>query len=125
MVDVTPLIGGDRQIVESYGPGRFRISGRVYEGSVIMSADRTLPWDATAAANLSPESLAPVLALAPAVDVLLIGCGARAAFLAPALRRALKDAGISADAMDTGAACRTYNVLAAEGRRVAAALIAL
>ena len=71
------------------------------------------------------EQFAAVIAAEPAVDVLLIGCGARIAPIPKAVRDGLRKAGIGADTMDTGAACRTYNVLASEGRRVAAALIAL
>ena len=66
-----------------------------------------------------------MLAVAPAVEFLVIGCGARAMLVPPALRQELRDAGLRLDAMDTGAACRTYNVLLAEDRRVAAALIPL
>jgi len=57
------------------------------------------------------------------VEVLLIGCGPRMVLLPSALRRQIREAGIGMDAMDTGAACRTYNVLISEGRRAAAALI--
>ena len=69
-----------------------------------------------------PEDL---LASDPVPQILLIGCGQGAAMISPALRQALRAAGAVIDAMDTGAACRTYNVLLAEERRVAAALIAV
>ncbi|HET6224238.1 MAG TPA: Mth938-like domain-containing protein, partial [Dongiaceae bacterium] len=59
------------------------------------------------------------------IDLLLVGCGARMAPLPPALRQALRQIGVVMEPMDTGAACRTYNVLMAEGRRVCAALIAV
>jgi uncharacterized protein len=59
------------------------------------------------------------------VDLLLIGCGRRMALVPPALRQTVRDGGVVIDSMDTGAACRTYNVLLAEDRRVAAALIAV
>ena len=71
------------------------------------------------------ESLAPIVAAAPAVELLILGLGPRFLPVPAALRQALKDQGIALEAMDTGAACRTYNVLLAEDRRVAAALIAL
>ena len=76
-------------------------------------------------AGLLIDSLQAVLDSDPPVEILLIGCGARVAMLDPALKAALKERGIGCDAMDTGAACRTYNVLMAEARRVVAALIAL
>lgn len=66
-----------------------------------------------------------MLAADPPVEILLVGCGKRLVPLAPALKAALRERGIGADPMDTGAACRTYNVLMAEGRRVAAALLAV
>ena len=75
--------------------------------------------------DLTLESLDPVKEADPAVEVLLLGVGSKNALVPSTLRKALRVAGIVLDAMDTGAACRTYNVLMAEDRRVAAALIAL
>lgn len=75
--------------------------------------------------DVTLEALAPILALAGQVDVCLLGCGTRLQPLPLALRTTLKAAGIPSDPMDTGAACRTYNVLAGESRAVAAALIAV
>ncbi len=75
--------------------------------------------------DVTLESLAPVLALTGTIDVCLIGCGPRLLPLPPVLKTALKSAGVPSDPMDTGAACRTYNVLAGEGRAIAAALIAV
>jgi uncharacterized protein len=126
-MDLTPLIPAGRQMVESYGEGRFRISGRIFEGSVIVFPDRAVDWPARDAAGVTLESLSEVAAAGEAgtVDLLLIGCGPHAALIAAELRRLLRKSGIVTEAMDTGAACRTYNVLAAEGRRVAAALIAI
>jgi uncharacterized protein len=126
-MDLTPLIPAGRQMVESYGEGRFRISGRVFEGSVIVFPDRAVGWPARDTAGVTLESLSEVAAAgqAGAVDLLLIGCGPHAALIPAELRRPLRESGVVTEAMDTGAACRTYNVLAAEGRRVAAALIAI
>lgn len=126
-MDLTPLIPAGRQMVESYGDGRFRISGRVFDGSVIVFSDRTLAWPVRDAGAVTAEDLADVAAAgqAGAVDLLLIGCGPQMALLPGALRQTLRDSGVVTEVMDTGAACRTYNVLAAEGRRVAAALIAI
>ncbi|MGE0117607.1 MAG: Mth938-like domain-containing protein [Dongiaceae bacterium] len=126
-MDLTPLIPAGRQIVESYGGGRFRVSGRVFDGSVLVFGDRTVAWPVREAVAATAESLAEVSAAGQAgtVDLLLIGCGRRTAPIPDALRRSLRDSGVVTEVMDTGAACRTYNVLAAEGRRVAAALIAV
>ncbi|HZF33239.1 MAG TPA: Mth938-like domain-containing protein [Candidatus Angelobacter sp.] len=126
-MDLTPLIPAGRQIVESYGSGRFRVSGRVFEGSILVLADRTAAWPAADIASMTLEDLAPVAEAARAgtIDLLLVGCGARMFPLPPGLRQDFRKLGVVIEPMDTGAACRTYNVLAAEGRRVAAALIAI
>jgi uncharacterized protein len=126
-VDITPLIPAGRQIVESYGQGRFRVSGTSYKGSVIIFPERTLAWPIAAATEVTVEALAEVTTAGRTggVELLLLGCGARMALVPSALRAALKEAGIAIEPMDTGAACRTYNLLMADGRRVAAALIAV
>ena len=129
MVDITPLLPGGRQIVESYGGGGFRVSGQRYQGSILVLPDRTLGWPVASFADITLDSLAPLVA-APAAgelraELLLIGCGARLQLLPGDLRRALRAQGLVCEAMDTGAACRTYNVLLAEGRAVAAALVAV
>ena len=84
-----------------------------------------MPWPVADLAGATIETLQPVVDRRGTVEILLIGCGPRFLMLAPGLKRALGDAGLAVDAMDTGAACRTYNVLRAEERRVAAALIAV
>jgi uncharacterized protein len=124
-MEITPEIPHGRQVIESYGPGRFRISGVMHAGSVIVFPERTLAWPVSDMAALSADSLAEVLAAEPSVEILLIGCGPRLQPISGALRSRLRAGGVGCDAMDTGAACRTYNVLLAEARRVAAALIAL
>jgi uncharacterized protein len=126
-MDLTPLIPAGRQIVESYGSGRFRVSGRVFEGSILILTDRTAAWPVADIASMTLDGLAAVAEAARAgtIDLLLVGCGARMAPIPAQVRRALRDVGVVMEPMDTGAACRTYNVLMAEGRRVAAALIAI
>jgi len=102
---------------------RFRIAGVVHEGSVLVFPDRTLAWDARDFDTITLAALAPVASAA--TGILVIGCGP--AFLpAPAgLREGLKAHGLVLEWMDTGAACRTFNVLLAEDRPCAAALIAV
>ena len=125
-MELTPADPSERQVIESYGGGRFRVSGRAYEGSILVLPHRTLSWPVADFTALTPESLDPLFETGEsAVEVLLIGCGPKMALVPEALRAALRARGIAADAMDTGAACRTYNVLLAEDRRVAAALIAV
>ena len=121
-MDVTPLIPADRQVIESYGSRSFRVSGVAYEGAVLVFPEVTRAWTASTMAEVTIDSLAPILERG-GVDILLLGCGRRMERVSTALRQALRDAGIVVDAMDTGAACRTYNILLAEDRRVAAALL--
>lgn len=124
-MDITPAIPAGRQVVDAYGGAGFRITRQRHDGSVLVFPTETLSWPVASMADLSAELLQPVIDRAADVEVLLIGCGASIAFLDIDLRALLKQHGIVADLMDTGAACRTYNVLLAEDRRVAAALLAV
>jgi uncharacterized protein len=121
-MDVTPLIPADRQVIESYGREGFHVSGVAHRGAILVFPDATQAWAPARIEDVTIESLEPVLKRG-GVEILLLGCGARMALVAKELRQALRAAGIVVDAMDTGAACRTYNVLLAEERRVAAALL--
>jgi uncharacterized protein len=121
-MDLVPLRPAGRQLIERYGPTGFRVGGVIYHGPVLVFPDRTLAWTATCAAAVTWESLIPVVEHG-AVQILLIGLGRGIEAPAKPLRAELRRAGITVEAMDTGAACRTYNVLLAEDRLVAAALI--
>lgn len=124
-LDISPDVPAGRQLIQGYGDGTFRIAGVVHRGSLIVWPSRVVAWAVAAADGVSIESLDPVLGDAEGTEVLLVGCGGR--FLAPpaALRAALRARHLALEWMDTGAACRTFNVLLAEDRRVAAALIAV
>ncbi len=124
-METAPSIPGDRQVIGGYGPGQFRVAGQLYRTSILVFPDRTVGWPVRFADALTLESFAAIIANTPPVEVLLLGAGARNQLIPEALRAGLRDAGIALEAMDTGAACRTYNVLMAEDRRVAAALIVL
>jgi len=118
-MDLTPIAPAGRQLIERYGAEGFRVSGVVYAGPVLVFPDRTMIWENPV---ISIEGLAPVVAHG-GVELVLIGLGTRGAPVAPALRAALRAHGIGIEAMATGAACRTYGVLLAEDRQVAAALL--
>ena len=120
-MELTQVTQPGRQIIDQYGVDGFRVSGVVYRGPLLVFPEQTIEW---VDAALSPESLAPVVAHG-GIELLLLGLGRRMAPVAPKLRVALRASGIALEAMDTGAACRTYNVLLAEDRRVAAALLPL
>ncbi len=111
------------QLIRSYGPGRFLISEREWRSPVLIARTLAVAWDVARAEDLSLVNLAPLRAAEPPVELLIVGCGPRAVFLPPPLRAELKSVGWALEIVDTGSACRIYNVLLAEERRVAAALI--
>jgi uncharacterized protein len=111
------------QIVRTYGPGRFLIGEREWREPVLVTPTATVPLGVARAEDLTPETLAFLKTLSVPTELLVLGCGARAVFVPPAQRALLKVAGLGLEVVDTGSACRIYNVLVAEGRRVAAALI--
>lgn len=113
------------QVINAYGDGGFRIGGVRHEGSVLVFPSVTLTWGVNKFEDVTAQSLAPVMTQDPAVDILLLGCGSALRFVPANLRDTLREAGVVIEAMDTGAAARTFNVLFAEERRVAAALIAV
>jgi len=109
--------------VTGYGPGYIEVNRVRHAGSLIVAADAPVqPWAVGGVEQLSAADFAPVIALGP--EILLVGTGAAQRFLAPALAVALASAGMGFEVMDTAAACRTYNILMAEGRRVVGAFLA-
>jgi uncharacterized protein len=121
-MDLTPLVPAGRQIIERYAPSGFRIAGVIWHGPVLVFPDLTLPWAITPAAAVTAADLRPVVERG-GVQILLLGLGSRMSGTGRELRMALKGEGIALEPMTTGAACRTFNVLLAEDRRVAAALL--
>jgi uncharacterized protein len=113
------------QLIRSYGPGHFLIGERDWRTPVLVTPSSSVEWAVSRAEDLSLASLAPLREIQPAPELLVLGCGPRAIFVPPALRAELKQAGLALEVVDTGSACRIYNVLLAEGRRVAAALVPL
>ncbi len=102
--------------VDGYGLGFFRIGGQVYEGAVLTGPTGTAGWGGY-------DDQDVLLELSDDVDVVFIGTGAELSHIPAGLRVALEDAGLGVEIMNSPAACRTYNVLLSEGRRVALALI--
>jgi len=111
--------------IDAWGGGGFRVSGDWRPGSLLILDDQPRDWAATSLAGLTPEAFAEVIAAAGAVEFVLLGTGLNNGLPPRAVRDALKAAGIGLEFMSTEAAARTYNVLASEGRRLAAALIAV
>ena len=123
-MEITRQGAADRQLIQRYAPGGFKVSGVSFSGPIIVTAAATIVWPVVAFDTLTIDDFAPLFAEAP-WDVCLLGCGNRTEFVPPDLRAALKAKGIPVDAMGTGSACRTFNVLTAEGRHVVAALLPL
>jgi uncharacterized protein len=114
-----------RAPIDGYGQGGFRFAGMSHRGSLLIVPSGIYAWDVFAPQEISEATLARVFAEAEEIDLLMIGSGRDPAVLAPALRERCKHANISVDMQPTGGAASTYNVLLDEGRRVAAALIAV
>ena len=108
--------------IDGIGNGGFRFAGMSHRGSLLCLPSGIHAWEPSR--PLDAASLAPALAEAKELTLLLLGTGGRHELPGPQVRRAVAEAGIALESMDTGAACRTYNVLLAEGRPVGAALIA-
>lgn len=114
-----------RAPIDAYGNGGFRFADMSHRGSILCLPSGIYGWPATRFEEIDREALARVFAEADEIDILLIGAGIGPKRIMAGLATELRAARISADAMSTGAAVRTFNVLLAEDRRVAAALIAV
>jgi len=114
--------GGQANLIRTYAPGRIVVNETVYGASLIVQPDRIIAdWPPQSFAALAEPHFQVLAGLG--TEVVLIGTGARLRFPPPVLLRPLIAAGCGFEVMDTGAACRTYNILMGEGRRVAAALL--
>lgn len=113
---------GDAKLFTAYAEDHVMVNGERHENSVVVLAERVCcDWNAASFDELNETHFAYLLDLRP--DVLLLGTGARQRFPHFSLYRALTGAGVGVECMATPAACRTYNILAAEGRRVVAAIL--
>lgn len=102
--------------VEGYGPGFFRIGGEVHDGALLVLPERQMSWQGYA-------DTAPILEAKDEIDVLFVGTGAEIAHIPAPLRQTLEEAGVGVEVMSSPSACRTYNVLLSEGRRIALAVL--
>ena len=112
---------GARNAFSGYGDGYVLVNGERHESSVIVTPERVLPWRVGGFENLAESDFEAFPGLE--LEILLIGTGPKQRFPHPRLTRALAEKRIGVEVMDTQAACRTYNILMAEGRRVAAAIL--
>lgn len=120
-MDITPLVRPGLKLVEGYGPGRFRIAGEIFTTPVLVFPEEVHLWDATIPLKFEDFSL--FLDRAETVEFLILGTGTQAVRPSLQIRKTLEESGVVLESMDTGAACRTFNVLLSEGRQVASALM--
>ncbi|HEV2111412.1 MAG TPA: Mth938-like domain-containing protein [Gammaproteobacteria bacterium] len=112
----------DTKVIRAYGPGRINVSDVLLSCSFILAADRVLQdWPPQRFEELEAAHFDAALALEP--EILIVGTGASQRFLPPELMALLSKGGIGVEVMDTAAACRTYNILLSEDRKVVAALL--
>lgn len=128
-LDVTPVVPAGRQVIQAFGDGRFRIADQVHEGPVIVFPSHTRAWPVDPAGDLRIDSFHEVVRASAeateAADLLIVGCGP--VFMPPpaGLRAFLKERSLVLEWMDSRAACRTFNVLLGEERRVVAAILSV
>lgn len=127
MFDIGTALATGTMLISGYGRASFTIAGAQHEGSLLISGTNIVPISIKAVSDITIGKVAELVGgLDPVPELLLIGTGQKHEFISPGLRAALKQQlSLSVDSMDTGAACRTFNILASEGRPVAAILIAL
>lgn len=111
--------------IDSYGNGGFRFAGMSHKGSVIAMPTGIQSWSVTTPTRIDVASLTPVIVEMSQIDMLLVGTGEKALSPDAPFARALRELGLTVEVMDTPSAARTYNVLFSEGRRIAAALLAV
>jgi uncharacterized protein len=102
--------------VDGYGPGFFRIGGQVVEGAVVVLPSGVSGWGGF-------EDLEPLVAMQGEIDVLFVGTGGEIMHIPDAFRTAVEEAGIGVETMSSPSACRTFNILLSEGRRIGLALL--
>lgn len=112
-----------REPIDAYGAGGFRFADMSHRGSILCLPSGIYEWEPKYPARLTIDDFTKLISETSDFDVLLLGMGYEIRPIPKDLREALKAKGVVADPMSTGAAVRTYNVLLAEERRVAAALI--
>jgi uncharacterized protein len=111
--------------IDGYGNGGFRFANMSHRGSLLCLPSGMHKWDATSPAEITMENLQPVFDAADKIDVLLVGLGKDITGFPKPIRQALRDRNIIVEAIATGGAVRTYNILLGESRAVGAALIAV
>jgi uncharacterized protein len=113
--------GDGQNLIRAYAPGSITIHDKAYSRSLIVTPQTLADWPPASFADLLATHFEMLAELRP--EVVILGTGVKLRFPPPSLTRALVEANIGLEVMDTGAACRTYNILMGDGRRVVAALL--
>lgn len=121
MQDITPIVDEKIKIIESYGGGGFKISGNRVDNSVFIFRDYFHKIDKSNIETITRQDISDL----EEIEILLVGYGEESEFLPSSLEQDIKNAGVSIEYMNTGAAARTYNILVSEERKVATILIAV
>lgn len=125
-MDITPLVPQGQHIIHGYGDGAFTINNTPVSGHVLVTPNQLSSWDINTIETLQPEDFSVLLSLENPIEILLIGTGNTPILLPHNLLKNIKETySVSIETMDTGAACRTYNILLSEGRNIGAALFAI
>ncbi len=119
-MDITPELHESAPLISRYGGGAFVVAGHRHEGNILIHTQGAQPCD-----SISLEALKPILEAEEPPELILFGTGTQMQMLEKDIKTALQQRNVGHDVMDTGAACRTFNILLQEERRVAALLIAV
>ncbi len=122
-MDITPIIPSGLKVIRGYGNNSFKINDEEYSHSIVVFQNFVTAWDVKNIGDITHESLFEILNQPNDIELLLIGCGETHSPLPSLVFNLATKHKINVEIMTTGAACRTYNVLLAEGRKVAAALL--
>jgi uncharacterized protein len=114
-----------QHLIAAFGNGGFRFADMSHQGSLLILPERMQVWTPRLLTDVAPEHFSAIINARSNFDMLLIGTGAHLSFLDPATNAALKEHQLSFEVMTTSSAVHVYNVVLAEGRRVAAALLAV
>lgn len=117
-MDVTPLISANSQVIQAYSADAIKVSGKKYDSTILVFQDRVEVLDLDSFQALTAQNVPKF----EGIDIFIIGTGTEQEFLSKELKTLLSSEGIVSETMTTAAACRTYNVLMAEGRRIACLL---
>ncbi len=123
MMDITPTLSDAAQQLDGYGPGFFTVSNQRYESAVLVFPEKCVALEQADIQSLAPDALLSLIQEhANETELILFGSGNHMQPIPAPLKTQLRAEGIASDVMDTGAACRTFNILLSESRQIAAVL---